>query len=147
MFNNNSAQALQNQQQNQQQNTQGGRHGYQTRQNTGSQNTGTQNNSMGLGNNSSNPAPTNNLFSNQTQGNNIFANTQTGGGGGNLFTQSQPTGGLFQNNSGTTQNIFQTGLQNATTQNSAQQLSAYRVHQEFSKLIVNIFEMQKKAEV
>ena len=143
MFNNNSAQALQNQQQSQQ-NSQGGRHGYQTRQNTGSQNTGTQNNSMGLGNNS---ASTNNLFNNQTQGNNIFANNQTTGGGANLFTQSQPTGGLFQNTSGTTQNIFQTGLQNTTTQNSAQQLSAYRVHQEFTKLLVNIFEMQKKAEV
>ena len=138
MFNNNSAQALQNQQQSQQQNSQGGRHGYQTRNNTGSQNTGTQNNSMGLGNNT-NSAPTNNLFNNQTQGNNIFTSNQTSGGGANLFTQSQPTGGLFQNSGGTTQNIFQTGLQNATTQNSAQQLSAYRVHQEFTKLLVNIF--------
>ena len=138
MFNNNSAQALQNQQQSQQQNSQGGRHGYQTRNNTGSQNTGTQNNSMGLGNNT-NSAPTNNLFNNQTQGNNIFTSNQTSGGGANLFTQSQPTGGLFQNSGGTTQNIFQTGLQNATTQNNAQQLSAYRVHQEFTKLLVNIF--------
>ena len=109
MFNNNSAQALQNQQNSRQ------GHGYQTRSSSNSQNI--QNNSMGmsnnmgLGNNNGNSQSTPNIFGNQTQGNNIFASNNTGGGSNIFQNNNKPTNNMFQTSGGSVQNIFQGGSQ------------------------------------